>query len=193
MPKNIKTKHLKRMFPFEFYDELNEAMTEYKMYNPAFLLSETLNLDQDMRRKLYESIGKDMAKRARETIKKLHSDNIIEVEPFGEMLMLDLCIEAKYIDDIVNKRLNQTELSQQSLNVLAVQYYDSSNLPVFSKDVTEESIEQIPEVLWDDPNLGIYIIVFGEEGAKVGIIRMPERIQEIIFEPTEAESKGDSK
>lgn len=194
MPKNIGIKHLNRMFPFEFYDELNEAMTQYKMYNPAFLLAETLDLKQDMRKKLYHSIGKDIQKRAQATIKQLHKDNIIDVEPFGEMLLLDLCIEAKFIDDIMNERLSKTELSQQSLNVLAVQLYDSSNLPVFSKDVTEDSIAQIPEVLWDDPNLAIYIIVFGEEGAQVGIVRMPKRMEEKILEPTEAsESEGDSK
>lgn len=185
MPKNIQTEDIKRMFPFEFYDELNENMQDYKLHNPAFMLANVHNFDKEKRREIYTNMGKDIQKKAQETLKTLHSDNIIEAEPIGEVLLLDICIKKEDIDALLNDDVSDTEKSQQDLCILAVQLYDSSDLPVFSKDVVNESIQQIPEILWDEPNLGIYVIVLNEDGATIGVVTMPKRIHDKIFETKE--------
>lgn len=173
MPETIKSTHMNRMFPFEFYDELNEALTGYTLSNPAFLLHKKKELPVGTRQELFAKT------RTEEVLQRLNQHNILEAEPFGELLHLELCTKDEYVDQMLG---NQTERSQVPLSILVGQLYDSSGAPVFSKDVTEESIQQIPEILWDDPNLLLGIVEYGERETTVGVIRMPESLEAKLFE-----------
>lgn len=173
MPETIKSEHMNRMFPFEFYDELNEQLTEYTLSNPAFLIHRKKALPLEKRQELF------VKTRTPEVLDKFTQDNIMQVEPFGELLHLELCGQNKYLNQMLG---NQTERSQVPLSILVGQLYDSSGAPVFSKDVTEETVATIPEVLWDDPNLFLGIIEYGETETTVGVICMPESLEAKLFE-----------
>lgn len=176
MPKSIATRHMNRMFPFAFFDELSERLKDYTFYNPAFVLHKKMTLPKEKRKELYNAIRKQ------DIMQKMNEMNLIEVEPFGEVLTLELCFPTDKIDTVMYDNTNR---SQMPLSILVAQLYDSSDQPVFSKDVTEETIERIPEVLWDDPNLMLAIVSFSNEdgtGAQIGVIKIPERMEAKFFE-----------
>lgn len=173
MPQNIEPKHVSRMFPFEFYDELSENLNDYVLANPAFMLRDQLNMDTAKRKQLYES------SQSNDAVATLRQNNIIDVEPFGEMLTLDICYSKKHVQILLNE---PDKRSQLPLSILVAQLYDSSNQPVFAHDVSDDTIARIPEVLWDDPNLLLAIIIFGESETQVGVLKIPERIEEKLFE-----------
>lgn len=184
MPKNISPSNMKRMFPFAFYDELNEQLKSHVIYNPAFLLDRKLKMSRMKREEIYN------ATRDNDHIKTLSKYNIIEIEPFGEVLVLDLCCEAKDVDTIIQDSEKRTQIP---ISILVCQLYDSAGLPVFANDVSHETIAQIPEVLWDDPNLMLAIVSFsngknnitGE--AQAGIIKIPAHVEDKFFEPVNQE------
>lgn len=177
MPKAIGKEHMERMFPFEFFDELSEQLKEYVFHNPAFLLRDKMKLTDEKRREVYQ------ATRDNEAMDNFFKQNIIEVEPFGEVLVLELCCAKKDVDTIIQ---NEIERSQIPISILVCQLYDSSGLPVFATDVTEETIAKIPEVLWDDPNLMLSIVSFSNDNnteAQAGIIKIPKHVEHKFFEP----------
>lgn len=176
MPEMIKSEHMNRMFPFEFYDELSETLTGYTLTNPAFLLHKKQALPIEKRRELFAKT------RNEEVLSALNSQNILDAEPFGELLQLELCTKDEFVDQMINDRVGR---SQIPLAILVGQLYDSSGAPVFSKDVTDESIRQIPEVLWDDPNLLLAVIEYGQDATNIGVIRMPKRMESTFFENVE--------
>lgn len=188
MPKYIKKKHTQRMFPFEFFDELSEQLKDYVIYNPVFLARRKRDIPKDVQKHMYK------VSRNNEIIETLHQSNIIEVEPFGEVLILELCCSVEDVDTII---YDKEERSQSPLYFLICQLYDSARLPVFSKDVTEETIEKIPEVLWDDPNLMLGIVSFSSDDGiigegKVGILKIPQDIEQKLFEPITADESEES-
>ena len=183
MPKNINTEHIDRMFPFEFYDELTTQLAGYKIMNPAFFSHEHVQINEKVKRELFEN--------QRKKVGELNQMNIQSVEPIGELLMLDACYTNDQTEAILKGGLQR---SQVPMLILTVQLYDSSNQPVFATDVCEETIARIPEVLWDDPNLLIAIVTLAEEGPNVGILKAPlyieEHIQQKVLENIEhAEGK----
>lgn len=167
------------MFPFEFFDELSDKLTEYVINNPVFLLKDRIQ-GTDSQRKQYYHQNRDPV-----TINTLNRNNILEVEPFGEVLNLDVVYRKEDVDIAHNK---PKERSQLPLSLLIAQYYDSSDQPVFSKDVNEDTIKQIPEILWDDPRLMLAVITMSQsedQSSQIGIIKIPESIQDKLFEDKE--------
>lgn len=178
MPKYINGKNMDKMFPFEFFNEINDKLQGYVIINPAFILQDTTLTD-----KAKELIFKN-AKDNKAT-KQMQENNIIQIEPLGELLIVELCTENKNIETMLNDTKNR---SQVPISMLVVQLYDSANLPVFSEDVNQESIDKIPEVLWDDPNLLIAIATMSnniDESSKLAILQIPEEIESKIFENIE--------
>ncbi|MCR6108575.1 hypothetical protein HXA34_20005 [Salipaludibacillus agaradhaerens] len=173
MPANIKTEHVNRMFPFEFYDELSENLKGFTLLNPAFILRDQLKGNAEKHKELFEQ------SRANNAMTTLNQNNLMQVEPFGDLLMLDVCCPSDDIDTILNQR---DKRSQSPLSIFVAQLYDSTGAPVFSKDVTEESIKRIPEVLWDDPNLFLGVVMFTEKEPRVAVIKIPKRIEGQLFE-----------
>ncbi|MGC6586140.1 hypothetical protein ACPV3A_14380 [Paenibacillus sp. Dod16] len=169
MPKNINTDHIERMFPFEFYEELIPQLAGYTIMNPAFFSPDHIQIDENKKRGLFDKHRKEM--------EKLNQLNILSVEPIGELLILDICYTNDQSEAILKGGLLR---SQVPISILSVQLYDSSGQPVFASDVSEESIANIPEVLWDDPNLLIAIVSLSEEGPKIGILKAPPQIEQLI-------------
>ncbi|MCC2248944.1 hypothetical protein JUJ52_03095 [Virgibacillus sp. AGTR] len=173
MPNHIKTEHINRMFPFEFYDELSEHLKAFTLLNPALFLKGRLNDTTEQRKALFEQSRNN---KANET---LNQNNLFQVEPFGELLALDVCCPNEDKETVLKERDKRGQLP---LSVIVAQLYDSSNTPIFASDVTEESIKQIPEVLWDDPNLLLGVVSFTQEEPRVAVIKIPKQIEGQLFE-----------
>lgn len=176
MPNCIKTEHVNRMFPFEFYDELSEQLKAFTLLNPAFILQDQLDLKTEKRKALFEQSRKN------KPMGILHQNNLLEVEPFGELLALEVCCPTKEKDTVLHE---PDKRGQLPLSIIVAQLYDSSCSPVFSKDVTEDSIKNIPEVLWDDPNLFLGVITLTQEEPRVAVIKIPKRVEDQLFESTQ--------
>lgn len=176
MPKHIKAVHVSRMFPFEFYDELSEQLKAFTLLNPAFILRDRLDVTTEQRKTLFEQSRKN------KPMDLLNQNNLLQVEPFGELLALEVCSPAEEKDAVLQGSDNR---SQSPLSIIVAQLYDSSGAPVFATDVDERSIAQIPEILWDDPNLLLGIVSFTQEEPRVAVIKIPERIEKQILEPVQ--------
>lgn len=171
MPERIQQSDIARMFPFAFYDELSEVMHDFTLLNPAFLSNRLveLKLDKTQRETLYHD-----TKKSTSVHEALMGTNIIEVEPFGELLLLEACCRNEDLNTFV---YDKTKRSQIPLSTIVVQLYDSSRQPVFATDVVDETIRFIPEVLYDDPNLLLGALTFTENGIEVAIFRAPPDIE----------------
>lgn len=169
MPKYISTEHIKRMFPFVFYDELIPHLPGYTIMNSAFFTHDTIHFNENEKREKFE--------KHREETEQHNQMNILRIEPLGELLILDMCYANEHAEAMLKGGLQR---SQVPMSILMVQLYDSSNQPVFASDVREETIARIPEVLWDDPNLLIAIVSVTEEGPKLGILTAPAKIEQDI-------------
>lgn len=173
MPNNIKAEDVNRMFPFDFYNELSEHLKEFTLLNPAFILKDQADCTMDQRKSLFET------SRQNTPMAILNQHNLIDTEPFGELLTLEVCCHTKDKDTVLTQ---QKKRSQLPLSIIVVQLYDSTGSPVFATDVTKETIEQIPEVLWDDPNLLIAIVSFTQEGSDIAVIKIPKQVEKRLFE-----------
>lgn len=186
MPESIKKEHLDRMFPFEFYDELTDNLLNLTVNNPAFI-NKTLGKKDTVeeRRKLYHEHLDEVS----ELMNEITKMNIVEVEPFGEVLLLN---SVSSNDATFNRAMSDTERSQEPLIFLFVQLFDSADLPVFAKDVSDETIENIPEVLHDDPNLLIGVVTLRDDETVAGVLAIPDRIKNKMLEPVDKNVEEDS-
>lgn len=173
MIKSIETPHMNRLFPFEFFDELDQQLSDYIIYNLAFIVNKKQPLSKEKRKKLYKK-SED-----RESLTILHQNNIIEIEPYGEILILDNCVEKEYIDRIIKGE----ERSQIPMSILICQLYDKNDKPVFSKHTNEKTIQNIPEILWDDPQLMLSVITLSDcDDPTMAILKIPPSIEAKLFE-----------
>ena len=173
MPTSILTHHMKRLFPFEFYDEISEQIVGYTLYNPVFLLDDLKELPTEIRKQLFTDLVNQPE------IQAMHQNNILDIEPYGELLLLDNCCETKYVKRIINNE----ERSQIPMSMLVCQLYDRNNKPVFALDRPISFIAKLGEVLWDDPNLMLGVITLSDsDGPTIGVFKMPKRIEDQIFE-----------
>ena len=191
MPEYIQHGDLNRMFPYEFFNELHDNVTEYTSAMPHLLIN---RLQPDNKLSPYDK--KMHFIRARHSLQnlKLNTKNIFDVQPFGEVLTLDVVYETKALKPFYNNlhKLDRNERTKMPLIQLLVQYYDSESLPVFSSSVTQESIAQIPEILWDDPRLFIGYIHYDSpsssddentpDGPQVYIVKCPDDILDKFIE-----------
>lgn len=177
MPKHIAINDMERMFPFEFYEELSQKLQTHELVHPAFNRKSRDKMPIEQRQQMFAQKYKQMEQ------KTLNAQNIMSVEPFGELLLLDICQDIS----LSEKAANETEKSQIPLALLMCQYYDSSEQPVFSESVTAESIAQIPEILWDDPNLLLAILTFQQDETIMAVLKIPDYIEKNMSEPAENE------
>lgn len=173
--KFIPHRNVIRMFPFEFYKELNGVHKTYIPQNAIFTLEYTQHMDKlkalpdDEKRQIFYDYYNNQTK-------QLAENNIIEIN--GEhYLTLMPCVKPEHIDATDGGVTQQSELS-----FLAVQYFDSSRQGIFGPGVALSSIHQIPEILFDDPNLMIAVITFTmdqvDAGATMAVITLPEFLHE---------------
>ena len=179
MPKSIEQPYFNRMFPFEFFDELSQQLKTRTLMNPAFMLKGLLKQTKDEQKALYEKANQD------QNVQTLMGNNLLDIEPFGELLILAPCCEVEHLESAFSD--DEFIRSQVPLSFIVGQLYDSSNQPVFAKDVSEQTIQQIPEVLWDDPNLLLAIVTMQEDGAQVAVLKIPPNIEDRLVESIDEE------
>lgn len=161
MPISIPLRHIDRMFPYEFYAELFESFNEYVPSMNTFSLKSikgSVPNEKEIYYKERESL-KDM-------FKKLSNHNVIHITPNLQVL-INMPVTAKIL--LQNPPLEQA--------YMFVQYYGTIKQPLLTQEQDLNIVRQIPEILWDDPNLliGIYDPNQQPEG-QVSIIKAPEFI-----------------
>lgn len=144
MPISIPLRHIDRMFPYEFYAELYEEIDLYVPFLETFALK-TINGSIPNEKELYEKEREEL----KPMFKDLSSNNIIHLAPNLQVLLNMPVITNVFIQD---------DLLPLEQAYMFVQYYDNNQQPIFTQEQNIELIRQIPEILWDDPNLliGIY-------------------------------------
>lgn len=144
MPISIPLRHIDRMFPYEFYAELYEEIDLYVPFLKTFALK-TINGSIPNEKELYEKEREEL----KPVFKDLSSNNIIHLAPSLQVLLNMPVIANVFIQD---------DLLPLEQAYMFVQYYDNNQQPIFTQEQNIELIRQIPEILWDDPNLliGIY-------------------------------------
>lgn len=144
MPISIPLRHIDRMFPYEFYAELYEALDDYVPFLETFVLK-TINESVPNEKKLYEKEREEL----RPMFKDLSNNNIIHLTSDLQVLLNMPVIASVFAQD---------DLLPLEQAYMFVQYYDKEQQPLFTQEQNIGLIRQIPEILWDDPNLliGIY-------------------------------------
>lgn len=144
MPISIPLRHINRMFPYEFYSELYEALDDYVPLLDTFTLK-TINGSVPNEKELYMKEREEL----KPTFKQLSNNNVIHITSE---------LQALIIMPVIAKVLVQYQQAPLEQAYMFVQYYDKLQQPVFTQEQNIELIRQIPEILWDDPNLliGIY-------------------------------------
>ena len=182
MVKYIPNRHVKRMFPYEFFDELYSVLQGYTPENSVFMLRGTEHehkLDEDIKTQ-FETIRQDMIGH-----KALEENNLYTLDQ-GEFLVVDSYIERDDVENFINNK-------PIARYILLAQLFDNQEKPIFSKDTELETLREIPEVLWDDPNLALVLKQFNpgdtgsfEEVRHLGIIKGPDHfIRKILMEPVD--------
>lgn len=169
MPISIPLRHIDRMFPYEFYAELYEALDDYVPLLPTFTLK-TITGSIPNEKNLFEEERKEL----KDIFKPVAHNNIIGLTPELQVLVIMPVIAKIYIP------YDQRPLEQA---YMFVQYYDKEQQPLFTQEQSIELIRQIPEILWDDPNLliGIYDENQNSDG-KVTIYKAPEFVLQKLNE-----------
>ena len=144
MPISIPLRHIDRMFPYEFYAELYEALDDYVPLLDTFTLK-TINGSVPNEKELYEKEREEL----RPMFKDLSNNNIIHLTSDLQVLLNMPVIASVFAQD---------DLLPLEQAYMFVQYYDKEQQPLFTQEQNIGLIRQIPEILWDDPNLliGIY-------------------------------------
>lgn len=144
MPISIPLRHIDRMFPYEFYAELYEALDDYVPLLDTFTLK-TINGSVPNEKKLYTKERTEL----KPTFKQLSNNNVIHITSE---------LQALIIMPVIAKILVHYQQAPLEQAYMFVQYYDKLQQPLFTQEQGIQLIRQIPEILWDDPNLliGIY-------------------------------------
>lgn len=144
MPISIPLRHIDRMFPYEFYAELYEALDDYVPLLPTFTLK-TITGSIPNEKNLFEEERTEL----KPTFKQLSNNNVIHITSE---------LQALIIMPVIAKILVHYQQAPLEQAYMFVQYYDKLQQPVFTQEKDIQLIRQIPEILWDDPNLliGIY-------------------------------------
>lgn len=181
MMKYIPNRHIKRMFPYEFFKELHVVLTGYSPENVVFALQDTEyeHLLDDNKRQQFNDVRAEML-----GDKTLEENNIYQLDQ-GEFLIIDNYIRREDREKFIKKQpVDQF--------VLLGQLYDKNEEPVFSKEGSLKTVRQIPEVLWDDPNLALVLMQVSsandqdtyEETVDLGIIKGPDHfIKRFVEDP----------
>ena len=144
MPISIPLRHIDRMFPYEFYTELYEALEDYVPLLDTFTLK-TINGSVPNEKELYTKERTEL----KPTFKQLSNNNVIHLTSDLQVLLNMPVIASVFAQD---------DLLPLEQAYMFVQYYDKEQQPLFTQEQNIGLIRQIPEILWDDPNLliGIY-------------------------------------
>lgn len=203
MPKTIKSEHLLRLFPFEFLYDLNVLFlnedVQFMFDMPTFNDS----LQRENIGRLYTTSEMYMDYQARIKEKQSlyflgdneNTTNIIDVSPIGEVVFLQSVCHTKNthtIDQTILRKIDESK--KEHMSILCVQIYNEQDEPVLARDVDDESLQALPEIKWDNPNLLLAVVHFNKidempehTGTTLQILKMPERMSDKWFEEKTSE------
>lgn len=167
MPISIPTRHTKRMFPYEFFDELYAEYNDYVPMLPSFTKRALDIAVSDPKEEYLTDI-----EHYKDTLKPLSAHNLLHTE-LGFPVMALLPFVAK------NKILDMSDPTRR-IGLFVVQLFDTNHNPVFTEDLTLESCRIIPELLYDDPNL-LYGILFMDTG-ELEVLKTPSYLVDKFLE-----------
>lgn len=184
MPNAIPDRHIRRIFPFAFFNEIIDAGFDYYPFSQAFLAKAAGSTNVDKLEEIYTAeLENEAIKNARKAIARANITNAGDV--FNEPLLLLTPIYNK--DQLATLHLGQPNLTEQ--HILAVQYYDVNHKPVFTKETPIEIIRQIPELLWDDPNMLIVRLDLNSASSDEGqaaVLKIPKFLEDKYLESEDA-------
>lgn len=183
MPNSIPDRHIKRIFPFAFFNELIDAGFDYYPFSQAFIAKAIGSTNIDKLEEIYnDELNNDTIKNTRKIIARNNVTNAGDV--FNEPLLL--------LGPIYNRKELATLHFAQPIvdeqHILAVQYYDTNHKPVFTKEMPIDVIRQIPELLWDDPNMLIVRLDLNSASSEEGqaaVLKMPKFLEDNYLESEE--------
>lgn len=169
MPISIPLRHIDRMFPYEFYAELYEALDDYVPLLDTFTLK-TINGSVPNEKELYTKERTEL----KPTFKQLSNNNVIHITSE---------LQALIVMPVIAKILVHYQQAPLEQAYMFVQYYDKLQQPVFTQEQDIQLIRQIPEILWDDPNLliGVYDPNQSDEG-EVLLFKAPDFVLQELHE-----------
>lgn len=183
MPNSIPDRHIKRIFPFAFFNELIDAGFDYYPFSQAFIAKAIGSTNIKELETIYKAELENKAvKNARKAVARANVTQAGDV--FNEPLLLIASIFSK--EELATLHLGQPELVNQ--HILAVQYYDTNHKPIFTKEMPIEVIRQIPELLWDDPNMLIVRLDLNSASSEEGqaaVLKMPKFLENTYLESEE--------
>lgn len=162
---------LERLFPYEVLAKTHELMmhritehadediTEYRFANPIWLFDH----DEKERQKLFAKFRKSVA-RGQAFFPQMH--HIIEVEPFGDVLILDLAFDASQYETFLDaKRRVGVPLA-----FIGAQYYAEDGTPQLRSGMTATDFAQVER---DEDRLVLVAIEFTEQHPVTSVIKTP--------------------
>lgn len=164
---------LERLFPYDVLKSTHELMMrrfeqdgstadmpEYRFANPIWLFDH----DERERKKLFANFRKSVA-RGKEFFPQMNE--ILDIEPFGEMVILDLAFDAARYDDFLDpqKRVGVP------LALIAGQYYDENGEPQLKSGMTATEFAQVDR---NDARLALVALEFTEVEPRASVLQVPD-------------------
>lgn len=173
MPLTIPIRHIKRMFPYEFYDELYQAYSHKIPMTPVFT-KKAMSISVENPKTEFENDYQMIS-----AVLNAFQQAGLQDLGFGfPVLMLMPYRTTTHI----------TEKPQaEDTTVLCVQYFDTSHEAVFTDDLTLDSCRIIPEILWDDPNL--FLGFLNMTTGQFEVLKLPLFLEDKFLEPTKGETE----
>lgn len=164
---------IERLFPFSFFEEVHALMNErianatpdtrtiepeFRLANPIWLLFERKAARADM-------FARQRDARRADIEPALFLNQIVSVEPFGDLLILELCIRSDATDDFKDP----LKRSQLPLAFLAVQYYDADGAPY----LTHDRLATLPAG-FEAEQLGLFVVEMNAHAPLVSVLTAPD-------------------
>lgn len=142
MPISIPSRHINRIFPYEFYKELFEHFDEYIPCLDTFIVKLALPDIPNEKERYLDEISHPIKKELLNEMRKIVD---IGLEDFPVYFLMPYTSKESVTQ------------SKQNDSWLFVQYFYKT-IPLFTQEQPLEVLREFPEILWDDPNLliGIY-------------------------------------
>ena len=162
MPLSIPSRHINRIFPYEFYKELFEQFDEYIPNLDTFIVKLAIPDIPNEKERYLEEISYKNTKHLLKEMRK--------VTDIGLDFPVYFLMPYTSKESIIQSKPNNSWLF--------VQYFYKT-IPLFTQEQSLELLREFPEILWDNPNLLIGIYDSSKNPSQaVSIIKAPYEVLE---------------
>ena len=162
MPISIPSRHINRIFPYEFYKELFEQFDEYIPNLDTFIVKLAIPDVPNEKERYLEEISHKNTKNLLKEMRK--------VVDIGLDFPVYFLMPYTSKESVIQSKPNNSWLF--------VQYFYKT-IPLFTKEQSLETLREFPEILLDDPNLLIGIYDSSKNPTQaVSIIKAPHEVLE---------------